>query len=695
MGYVITLKDRAEVEGVKEITGLVDDEPLVSPEMVDLLKWMADYYMVSLGDLFRTALPAGIGRDLKPLTRKWVELTDEGLALDLNSLRGKEQRRLIEFLREKKGQFLSALEDAGLSPSAVKALVEKGLATVRDEVTLRSPQHGVSNEKGKIPTLTAAQKTVVDRLTASIKNGGFVPFLLHGVTGSGKTEVYLRATAAALEQGKDVVVLVPEISLTPQFVARFAGRFGNEVAVLHSGLSDGERYDEWRRLRSGAARIAIGARSAVFAPVRNPGLIIVDEEHDSSYKQEEGVHYHARDVAVVRAKLCGATILLGSATPSIESYHNTERGKYTLLTLPERIDHRPMPEVRVVEMGRQAEGRRLKAEETVLVAPEVQAAVDDHLARGQQVLLFLNRRGFNTFLFCNDCGESARCPNCSISLTFYKRSHLLRCHYCEHSAAPHDLCPQCGSHNLRLIGHGTERLEDEVEARWPEVSIARMDRDTTSRKGAHHRIIAGMESGEHRILIGTQMVAKGHDLPGVTLVGILFPEGTLNLPDFRSAERTFQMITQVAGRAGRGETPGEVLVQAFNPEHYAVRHALQHDYPGFYAEELIFRKELGYPPFSRLVLLMFRGVKEEAVAEAAGSVAEIMKKALKGCGEVLGPVPSPLTRVRGKYRWQVILKGKEGTAFRRQVQAGIVRYEQSGRKHGVELLVDVDPQSLM
>jgi primosomal protein N' (replication factor Y) len=483
--------------------------------------------------------------------------------------------------------------------------------------------------------------------------------------------------------------LVPEISLTHQLVERVRARFGDAVAVLHSQLGIGERWDEWRRIARGEARIVIGARSAVFAPLRDLGLIVVDEEHDAAYKQADGVHYHGRDVAVMRAKLAGCPLVLGSATPSMESYANAQWGRYRLLELPERVAARPLPAVRLIDL-RVAGTHRVEP-----LTAELGAALAANLAAGGQSLLFLNRRGFANFLQCRACGDPAMCPNCSVTFTYHQKWRALRCHYCDHTVPPPPRCASCGEPALETWGVGTEQLETMLRVRLPGARIARMDRDTTRRKGSQEALLRGWSSGAFDILVGTQMIAKGHDVAGVTLVGVVHADASLNFPDFRAAERTFQLLAQVAGRAGRGERPGRVLVQTLQPEHYSLQAAAAHDFARFADAELAARREVGYPPFTRLVLLRAEGERPAEVERIAAESARALRAAAEGRFSVLGPAPAPLERLRQRHRRQLLVRGRNGAALRATVAALLPALREAARAADVRLIVDVDPHSML
>ena len=512
------------------------------------------------------------------------------------------------------------------------------------------------------------------------------------MTGSGKTEVYLQAIAEVLRGAGGAIYLVPEIALTGQLLSRVGSRFPDrEIAVLHSGISRSARYDQWKRIRRGEVRVVVGARSALFAPVRDLRLIVVDEEHDSSYKQDERLRYNARDLALVRGRFSKATVLLGSATPAIQSYFHASEGRYRYLTLPARIDDRPLPRVEVVDLRMERNEQGL----TPLLSRILIEAIRETLANGRQTLLFLNRRGFHTFLFCPECGYTFSCPNCEIALTHHAAEGALKCHHCDFTAKTSDLCPACKGSCVRSHGAGTERVEEEARKLFPEARIARMDSDTTSRKGDSDRILQGLDRGEIDILVGTQMITKGHDFPGITLVGVITADASLNIPDFRGAERTFQILTQVSGRGGRGDQPGRVVIQTFNPGHYVMRRAQEHDYAGFYADELPLRRQLSYPPFSRLVGLHFSSLKRQegkrAVDEIGARARKLAATIAEGKLDVIGPAESPLARIRGRYRWQLLLRGKESRPLLLLAQTLL---KGTGRD-GLEILVDVDPVNFM
>lgn len=576
------------------------------------------------------------------------------------------------------------LEAAQASESALQTLVKKGIVEVR-EVPVRRMPHTVPTVRTQPPCLTAGQRAAAVWIAEAIAAATPKIALLYGVTASGKTEVYLDAIARTLKAGRSAIVLVPEIALTAQAVEVFTGRFGDEVAVLHSRLSEGERYDEWRRLQQKQAHIVVGARSAIFAPVENVGLIVVDEEHEASYKQETTPRYHARDVAIERARHAGATLLLGSATPSLETYYASEQGRITRLEMPERIDNRPLPEVTVVDLREEFKEHR------ALFSRRLIEEIRARLSRGQQSILFLNRRGYAQCVLCRECGHVMRCPHCAVSLTFHAARSVLRCHHCDYSCAAPTICPACGGIRIRGFGIGTERVEEEVLHHFPQARVARLDRDTATRKGAHAGILGRFRRGEADILIGTQMVAKGLDFPNVTLVGVISADTAIHLPDFRAAERAFQLLTQVAGRAGRGEHPGSVVIQTFCPNHYSVQMATRQDYPGFYRQEIAFRRELLYPPFSRFANLISADEDEARARLRATALAEAFRETLPPEVERIGPAPCPLARLKNVYRWHVALRAPLEAPLSDLVREGLARLTSTER---MGITVDIDPMGM-
>jgi primosomal protein N' (replication factor Y) len=586
--------------------------------------------------------------------------------------------------------------------AVVRSLQKKGLVETTEREAPADPFFAAELPGEPLPTLNRAQELAVAAIvrelgatsTSAVQErdrNRVAAFLLHGVTGSGKTEVYLRVIAEARARGLGALVLVPEIALTPQLVARFRARFGDSIAVLHSGLRPRERHQAWRSLREAKMSLAIGARSALFAPVQRLGVVVVDEEHDGSFKQEEGFRYHARDMALLRAHRAGAVAVLGSATPSLESYFRAEQGKLRLLSLPERATAHRLPRVEVVDLSRHRGG---PSPQRLLSGP-LHQALRECLEAKSQAILFLNRRGFAPSVVCDSCGEILECPACSVALTEHRRAGLLRCHYCDYSTPPMTTCPSCGATALQSLGLGTERLQDDLSAAFPGARVARLDRDTAAGEGVE-RVLERVRRGEIDILVGTQMVAKGHDIPGVTLVGVVLADQSLAFPDFRAAERTFQLLAQVAGRAGRGERPGRVVVQAYQTNHEAVRCAAEHDFVGFYRAELRARRELGYPPFARMVAVRIEAGSEEIARQAAGTLASLAQQhplVRQRQVRVLGPAPAPIARLRARYRFRILLFSSNRSALHEIASALNARIDQGLAPARASL--DVDPVSML
>jgi len=648
---------------------------------------------------------------LKPQKRLFVHPAGDAAAIgawiDGLPASAKRQKDVLAHFRDHPEPVpLSELaERLKVASGVVKALADKGYVEIREREVLRDPYAGRPFSPLPAPVLTAEQAAARDEICRCLERGLHARFLLHGVTGSGKTEVYLQAISRCLELGREAIVLVPEISLTPQMVERFKGRFGDRVAVLHSRLSQGERYDEWRKIHRGQVSVAVGARSAVFAPFTKLGLIIIDEEHESSYKQEESPKYHARDVAARRAEEHGAVLVLGSATPSLESYMAAREGRgLRLVRMPGRVGGRPMPVVHLVDMRRELEeGNRS------MFSRRLAEAIRARLERNEQMVLLMNRRGYATFVLCRSCGHAARCPHCDISLTYHQNIDMLRCHYCGHAERNPATCPSCGSPHIRHFGTGTQRVEEELVRTFPGIRVIRMDVDTTSGKGAHEKWLNRFRDREADVLLGTQMVAKGLDFPAVTLVGVLAADSILHLPDFRAVEKTFQLVSQVAGRAGRHELPGEVIVQTYNPGHYAMRAAAAHDYDGFAATELKLRRDRGYPPFARLALLTLSHPSPPLLAQTGRRLADLVRalwlEEARAAGldpallDVLGPTEAPIPRLKDRYRIQCMIKYRHDLPVPRILREALGRLadgpaaEAGGE--GVQISVDIDPQNMM
>lgn len=701
LGCVTALLADSPHPNLRPIIKTIGRQSHVTPKILELARWLAEYYCCPPEIALKSVLPEAV--------RKEKEGWREQLfvrALPAPETMPKLSKRQLEILdmarAAKELPMQDLLRQASTTAVTLHRLEDKGLIHIAPQISERDPYARETILPTQALALNADQQHAVNEIigAAGTGGGGGKPapvFLLHGVTGSGKTEVYLQAIAHALRQGRGAIVLVPEISLTPQTVERFKARFttGPErtlVAVLHSHLSAGERHDEWHKIRQGRARIVIGARSAVFAPVDPLGLIIVDEEHENSYKQEEAPRYHARDVAVVRGRMEGAVVVLGSATPSMESCFNARKGKYRLLEMPARADDKKMPVVRVIDMRQTA--RQEKG--TPIFSPQLKEAIHQRLERKEQTLLFLNRRGFATSLQCPLCGYVAQCPNCSMALTYHRQAGRLRCHICGHDVPAPAVCPdpKCRNPAIRFAGMGTEKVEATLAKLFPHARVQRMDSDALKRKEDYRRILGDFRTGKTDILVGTQMIAKGLHFPNVTLVGIIYADLGLHVPDFRAGERTFQLITQVSGRAGRGDVEGEVFVQAFTPFHPAIQYARRHDLNGFYEQEIEFRQQLKYPPVSRIALLLLKGRNEEKVKLSAAHVKQEIEKMTGAVGDLIiaGPAPAPLARAETMYRYQILLRTRRITKLSPLLAAlsAALRLPE-----GVKMTIDIDPVNLM
>ena len=715
IGICLGPSDGAGVKSPRAIIDVPDETPALGEGMLALCRWIADYYVVPIGLVMRCVLPAlltGVASPRPtPKTRRVAVV-----ALELPSLqerdklfaRAKRQRELYEVLERLGGRCDVAhlVDQLGFSNDVIRKLAARGSIRIELEVVARDPFAARSSGKPDPHEPTAAQRAAIDALEAG--RGGDV-FLLHGVTGSGKTMVYIELLREVVERrGQTAIVLVPEIALTPQTVDRFRAVFGDKVAVLHSALSDGERYDAWVALQRGEKRIAVGARSAVFAPLENLGAIIVDEEHEGSYKNGETPRYHAREVAVVRAQHEGAVVVLGSATPSLESWHNAQTGKFRLLSLPGRVGSGRLPTVEVVNLraldkrssAGMPEGEERAAHTAFrrVFSEPLEAALGERLQRGEQSILLLNRRGYASFVQCEDCGDVKTCPNCSISLTYHTSPERLVCHYCQHEEPTTRVCTRCGGPTVRQRGLGTQQVERLLSERYPYARIARMDVDTTSGKWAHAEILDRVASGEVEILLGTQMIAKGLDFPNVTLVGVIDADVGINMPDFRASERSFQLLSQVAGRAGRGPKGGEVFIQTRVPDHHAVRCALTHDYHAFVAVELPARDDPPYPPAIRLANVIFSGTAEEPTVDLAIAAADWLRQLLASRGIedvwVVGPAPCPIDRIKRRWRWHLFIKAHRPTPLVRVARYFMELFPVPAA-HDLRIALDRDPVSVL
>jgi len=694
---VTAILEQSTHTNLRSIVRIVGQKSLVTPQVIKLTRWIAEYYCCAPEVALKSVLPDSVRKDHDGYRKRLVVRLVDQTTGTIPKLSKRQQEILKCFEDQPSIRLQELLEKAHTSPPTIHKLEDLGLIQITSEIEERDPY---SREK-ILPTtplpLNPEQEPAVAKIKASLEDAGLPQiFLLHGVTGSGKTEVYLQAIARTLEMKKGAIVLVPEIALTPQTVERFKARFssGNlrtSVAVLHSHLSAGERHDEWHKIRNGRARIVIGARSAIFAPVEALGLIIVDEEHEHSYKQEESPRYNARDVAIVRGQFENAVVVLGTATPSMESYYNALRGKYQLLEMKIRADDKKLPVVRVIDMRQAAR----KEKGVPIFSHQLKEAMTQRLEKKEQTILFLNRRGFATSLQCPLCGYVAECPNCSVSLTYHRLAAKLCCHICGHETKAPELCPvpTCKNPAIRYSGLGTEKVERALEQLFPRATIQRMDSDILKRKEDYRRILGDFRVGKIDILVGTQMIAKGLHFPNVTLVGIVHADLSLHIQDFRAGERTFQLLTQVAGRAGRGDVEGEVFVQSFTPFHPAIQYARRHDFPGFYEQEMEFREQLKYPPVARIALITLKGRNEEKIQFLAEQIKKEVEKRLPEVGETIlcGPAPAPLARAETHYRYQILLRTKFITKLSHQLNLMICETKLPEETH---MIVDIDPVNL-
>lgn len=757
VGYVIGLKSESELNEnkLRKIEELIDLIPVLSEEQLQLSDWLRTETLSYRIDALQVMLPAAMrarydqfitiqkaeeiqdeqfkkllnGRERIPLNaiqddhllkllktyvtagivtletavqqqvkakkirmiqiEKVDKLYEVKESIQQNAIR---QISLINWLIEHAEQKVSAkhlLEATGVQSSVLKSMIERGAALESYEEVYREPINPDLQDVPIPEKLTDEQVEALHPIEKAIEEQRQETFLLHGVTGSGKTEVYLRAIENVLEKGQEAIVLVPEISLTPQMTARFKARFGELVAVLHSALSAGEKYDEWRKIHRGEVKVVVGARSAIFAPFENIGIIILDEEHESTYKQEETPRYHARDVAIKRSEYYKCPVILGSATPSLESYARATKDVYTLLTLTKRAKDQALPKVEVIDMREQ-----LKSGNRSMFSVPLAQAIRERLERQEQSILFLNRRGFSSFVLCRDCGTTVECPNCDISLTYHRASELLKCHYCGHEERVPTICPQCESEHIRFFGTGTQKVEEEISKFFPEARVIRMDVDTTSRKGSHERLLKQFSEGKADVLLGTQMIAKGLDFPNITLVGVLAADTTLHLADFRAAEKTFQLLTQVSGRAGRHELPGEVFIQTYSPEHYAIELAKNQYYEPFYKMEMMSRGQFGYPPFYYFTLIQFSHENVLKVSDFAKRGTDFLHANLSSETVIIGPTAAAISRVNNRYRYQCLIKYKREDKLTETLQQLIKMYRSDWIKSGLIMTVDIDPMSI-
>lgn len=756
-GYVMEVTtqpdSQLDMSKLKSIIGVKDIKPELTPELIALSEWMSATHVIKRISMLEVMLPSAIKAKYKKafMLKDDTEVTADILKRfdkngfyyykdaqknnDIASLMSLLQAGIIEektilsqnvtkktkravriidgfnpdevlaklekiikqydlyaFLSEEQHKtiFLSDIEDMGFSKSSLDGLVKKGYVEKYDAIVERDPFKDRVFEQESKRQLTTDQQRAYAAINEKIINQEQATFLLHGVTGSGKTEVYLQTIEDVLNQGKQAMMLVPEIALTPQMVLRFKRRFGDDVAVLHSGLSNGERYDEWQKIRDGRAQVSVGARSSVFAPFKNLGLIIIDEEHESTYKQEDYPRYHAREIAQWRSEYHHCPVILGSATPCLESYARAEKGVYQLLSLPNRVNQQALPDIDIVDMRTElSEGNRS------MFSKDLREAIQLRLDRQEQVVLFLNRRGYASFMLCRDCGYVPQCPNCDISLTYHKTTDLLKCHYCGYQETPPNQCPNCESEHIRQVGTGTQKVEELLQQEFEGARIIRMDVDTTSKKGAHEKLLTEFEKGNGDILLGTQMIAKGLDYPNITLVGVLNADTMLNLPDFRASERTYQLLTQVAGRAGRHEKAGQVIIQTYNPEHYSILDVQKNDYLTFYRQEMEYRKLGKYPPYYYLINFTISHKEMKKVMEASQHVHKILLQHLTEKALVLGPSPAALARINNEFRFQILVKFKSEPGLLQAIQFLDDYYHEKFIKEKLALKIDINPQMMM
>ena len=687
-----------------QVLDLLAEEGSVS--LTALKRQLSDRGVAAIRDLERGGL-VSVSQDtpdtrLRARLQNAVKLAVDSKSLDQiirngDSTEGKnltEQQRGVLNLLASRGDSIALaelVEEADVSASVVRTLERKGIVEVFARDVRRDPLAHIKDSDSKLVTLNSDQQLALDRILTALDQGKYATFLLHGVTGSGKTEIYMRAMHEAIQRGRSALMLVPEIALTPLFSRRLRGHFGKIVAILHSSLSDGERTDEWQRIRRGDARVVIGTRSAVMAPLQNLALIVVDEEHDSSYTQDETPRYNGRDAAVVRGLNSNAVVVLGSATPSVESFHNARSDKYGYIRLGTRFENRPLAHVELIDM-REVFKRHGKQQ---TLSDELKVALTETLDRGEQAIILLNRRGFSSFLLCRSCGLAIRCPNCDVTLTYHRHNSSLLCHYCNFVSRVPEICPACDGHYIHYVGEGTEQLEDKLRAMFPDKGIARVDRDSTRRRGTLEHLLMEFAAGSLDILVGTQMLAKGHDFPNVTLVGVISVDVGLSLPDFRAAERTFQLLTQVAGRAGRGERPGRVLIQTYHPEHYALESAREQDYEGFYRHEFEFRRTMHYPPFSVLINILIRDKKYDLANQMGSDLGRALRDVAEDATvRILGPAPAAFAKLKGQYRFQILIKARS----RRSARQALDNAMQSCREAGMNeraVTIEVDPINLM
>ena len=684
-GFVLSIKGEDEVDisfRVKKIHSIITDEPVIDSDNIKLIDFLREKYLCKYIDAFRLLIPVGIMKGAKNKSKKVIVFKSD----DLSCIKKPEgYMEIINFLKDNSGKYTKSelINNNSISQYKLNSLIEKGLLAVEEETVFRynSRTYNVDSEK----ELTLEQKKVL----YEYNNSNNKLFLLKGVTGSGKTEVYMRMVEEAIKRNKSAIVLVPEISLTPQMIERFKGRFGRDVALFHSKLSDGERFDEWFRVKEGKAKLVVGARSAIFLPVKDLGLIIIDEEHENTYKSDQNPKYQTKEVAEFLSEQKGCKVVLGSATPTIETYYRSLVSELDLLELNSRVDNKDMPPMKIVDMRNE-----LRSGNMSLFSRELFADIQDKLSKGEQIILFLNRRGFSTFVSCRSCGYVFKCEECDISMT-YHRNGLLVCHYCGKSKRTPQKCPKCDSKYVKFFGAGTQRVEEEVKKYFKDVKVLRMDVDTTRSKDAYENIYNTFKEGKADILIGTQMISKGLDFKNVTLVGVLAADMSINLPDYRAAERTFQIITQVAGRAGRGEKQGKVIIQTYNPDHYSLEYAINYDYEGFYEKEFTVRALMKYPPFGKILLINGISKKEDLLKNFMHKISNVIKPVVEKeiDVDILGPIPCLIAKVKENYRWQIVIKGEFNSEFAKKIKE--LLYDESKNVYNdIRISMDINPNNL-
>ncbi len=742
-GFIMGISEHTDVKKLKRIDSVLDITPVLTPELLELGIWLRETTLCFLITAYQAMLPAAMkvkyekelhiknsqeiilwkdienDKKLLPSIQKEIKqgnievvyrvkdrakkkrvktiqpaITKEELIQVYNSLANSalKQKEVIKHFIEQpqRIEMKGLLEELDTTSSPVTTLVKKGILQENFDEVYRDPYEHRAFKKTEPLPLTEEQRNAITPIINTIENKQHAVFLMYGVTGSGKTEIYLQAIDKVLKQGKEAIMLVPEISLTPMMVERFKGRFGDEVAVMHSGLSTGEKYDEWRKVQRKEVRVVVGARSAIFAPFENLGIIIIDEEHETSYKQEENPRYHARDVAIKRGANHDCPVILGSATPSLESFARAQKNVYKLLTLKGRINALALPSVEIVDMREELRhGNRSMFSESLL------EKLKDRLQKGEQSVLFLNRRGFSTFVMCRNCGYVLNCPHCDISLTYHKRDYKMKCHYCSYEEALPSTCPECNSEHIRFFGTGTQKVEEELTKILPQARVIRMDVDTTSKKGAHEKLLSAFGQKQADILLGTQMIAKGLDFPDVTFVGVLTADTMLNIPDFRSSEKTFQLLTQVSGRAGRHHLPGEVVIQTYSPEHFSIELAAIPDYETYYGREMLLRKNFHYPPFYYLTLITVSHPELLKVVDVTEKISKFIRAKLSNKAIILGPVASPIPRIKDRYRYQCMIKYKDEPNLGKSLQSLLHHYQQEMSRSELQISIDMNPYMMM